>query len=141
MAPASRVNLLLIVVGLGACGLLIALSQRWWEHRGGPHADATSVEAMEVAHQLLRALADVDYRAFVAPTGGSLKKLPENAFLQLVLQHSGRLRQGYELKPLDKSMRRGVEMIRWRVVFAGGGKDATLTVGTSGGTVRLFTLW
>jgi hypothetical protein len=83
-----------------------------------PARRAAPVDASAVAHQLLHALADVDHRAFVAPAGGNFKKLPEDTFLRLV-----------------------VEMTRWRVVFAGGGKDATLTFSTSGGTVRLFTLW
>jgi hypothetical protein len=121
--------------------LLVALGGRVWESRAGPRAGAGPVDASAVAHQLLHALADVDHRAFVAPAGGNFKKLPEDAFLRLVVQHGAQLRQGYELQRIDTKVRRDVEMTRWRVVFAGGGKDATLILGTSGGTVRLFTLW
>lgn len=141
MPSLRRSSLLLILAGVGACGLLVALVGPVWESQTDPRAGAAPVDASAVAHRMLRALVDVDYAAFVAPTGGNLKKLPEDAFLRLVMQHGARLRGGYELRPIDTTVKRDVEMTRWRVVFTTGGRDATLTLGTSGGTVRLFTLW
>lgn len=141
MLPAPRSPLLLIIAGLGVCALLVAAGAGFWRSSGEPGGGAEPADPTAIAHRMLRALADVDHPAFVAPAGGHLKKLPEDAFLRLVLQHGGRLRQGYALQPIDTKTRRDVEMTRWRVVFAGGGRDATLTIGTSAGTVRVFTLW
>jgi hypothetical protein len=138
MPSPARSYFLFPLLVVAACAVLYGLSQR---ESNRHRTVAAPADRTKVAHQLLRALADVDYRAFVAPAGGHLKKLPENAFLQLAVQHGARLRHGYELLPLDTNLRREVEMTRWRVVFTSGGRDATLTLGTSGGTVRLFTLW
>lgn len=136
MLPPRRNPLPFALAGLVLCGLLIVWGSRGWESGSAARPDATAV-----AHRLLRALVEVDYRAFLEPAGGNFKKLPEDAFLRLVVQHGARLRQGYELQPLDAVARRDVEMSRWRVVFASGDKDATLTLGIRDGTVRLFTLW
>src|SRR5262249_52796192 len=135
------IHLLLSFAGIALCGLLAVLSSRGWEFWTRSRAEAAPVGASAVAHRLLDAIAAVDYRGVLEPAGGNFKKLPEDAFLRLVLQHGARLRQGYELQPLDTTVRRDVEMTKWRVVFASGGRDATLTLGTRGGTVRLFTLW
>jgi hypothetical protein len=136
MLPLRRIPLLLGLAGLVLCGLMAVGGSREWGSGTGSRADASAV-----AHRLLHALVDVDYRAFLEPAGGNFKKLPEDTFLRLVVQHGARLRQGYELQPIDTTTRRDVEMTKWRVVFASGGKDATLTLGMHGGTVRLFTLW
>ena len=141
MPAAHRPPLLLILAGLGACALMVAAGAGLGIFSGEPARATAPADPSALAHRMLRALAEVDHRAFVAPAGGHLKQLPEDAFLRLVLQHGARLRQGYELQALDTKTRRDVEMTRWRVVFASGGRDATLAIGTSGGTVRVFTLW
>lgn len=136
MLPRKRIHLLLGFSGIVLCGLLAVLGSRSWKSGSPPRDNASAL-----ADHMLHALADVDFRAFLEPAGGNFKKLPEDAFLRLVLQHGARLRQGYELQPINTTVRRDVEMTKWRVVFASGDRDATLTLGTSNGTVRLFTLW
>jgi hypothetical protein len=141
MLSARRLNLLLGVAVIVVGGLLVVRGNRGAEFGTRVRADAAPVDPSAVAHRLLRALVDVDYKAFLEPAGGNFKKLPEDAFLRLVVQHGARLREGYELQLMNTTIRREVELTKWRVVFTSGGRDATLTVGMSGGTVRLFTLW
>lgn len=115
-------------------GVMI-LALRW---RGAPEPQKATAA---LAGQVLQSLQRADYAAFVAQADTRVRKMRPEDFQMLAERHAPRLRQSYELRPLDERWRGGVHVSRWTVTFKDGGPNATVTLGVRDGRVATFAMY
>jgi hypothetical protein len=91
--------------------------------------------------RVLKAVEREDYNAFISQADRSVRKIRLEHFRALVQRHATRLRNGYDLRPLDERWRGPVHVSRWQLNFKDGAPGAVLTLGLKDGKVATFALY
>lgn len=94
-----------------------------------------------LAGEVLKALENEDYEAFIARSDKSVKKIDPEDFRQLAQHHAPRLKRGHALQPLDARWLGTVHVSRWKLTFNDGGRDAVLTIGVRDGRVATIAIF
>lgn len=91
--------------------------------------------------QLLKALVDGDYRAFIAPGNAAFKAaLTRPAFEQVTGQLGPRFAAGYEAAYLGSLRQQGHDIYLWKLTFSDGGDDQLARLALKGDEVAGFLL-
>jgi hypothetical protein len=126
--------LLRILFGLAVLGAVIGFTLKLMPGGG------VSAEHRTLAEAILRAMERGDYEQFVAHADKRLRALKREEFDLLAAHNQPRLTGGHTLAFVGESERSGVQTTRWRVSFANGSAETTLTLGVREGRVASFSM-
>lgn len=93
-----------------------------------------------VVQQLLDAMAQNDYQAFVRSGTPEFAQLGEPQFTQVANVVAPRLQQGYTVQYLGDLRQQGLDISVWKVSFKDGGDDLLATLNVNNGKVGGFFL-
>ena len=91
-------------------------------------------------HQLITALVNADYAAFVADGDDAFKGLTKEQFDAVAKQFAPRFKAGYEVTYLGELKQKGYEVSLWKLTFKDGGDDLLATLSRKDGKTGGFWL-
>ena len=122
---------------LKRAGILTSLILLLWVPAISAATSGPSTQA--TVNTLLSAIATNDYDVFVANAMPSFKTIvTKEAFKQVNIGLSPRLKRGYELQYLGSFKHDGIETFLWKIVYKDGGDDMLAELELQGEKVAFF---